>query len=228
MNRIFFTCLCIGFCVMIATAQDSFVVDYCNDGGPISDQGGWWYTYDDSENGGNSVVQPPPGRFMMSKPGFQDKGYAARMSGTVGNKLGWDFVAIGVNLTVATSCPNAKPVDLRAFTKLQFKMKGTLSGGRLVVSLPFTENRCESGAKSPPSLTNWADYEVALNKKVKSDWTTVTLDLRNDFHQPKWAKQDAIVPIEKVLENMKNLNFQFSSPDGDSVEIWLDDMVFTK
>jgi hypothetical protein len=107
-------------------------------------------------------------------------------------------------------------------------MKGSLSGGRLIVSLPFTENRCESGANSPPSLTEWADYEVALTKKLKSDWTTVTLDLRNDFRQPKWAKQNDIVPIEKVLENLKNLNFQFSSPDGDSVEIWLDDVVFTK
>jgi hypothetical protein len=150
------------------------------------------------------------------------------MSGTVGNKLGWDFVGMGVSLTGACQCPGAKPVDLRDYAKLQFKMKGSLSGGRLIVSLPFTENRCESGANSPPSLTEWADYEVALTKKLKSDWTTVTLDLRNDFRQPKWAKQNDIVPIEKVLENLKNLNFQFSSPDGDSVEIWLDDVVFTK
>ena len=213
---------------MTASAQGSFVVDSCNDGGPISDQGGWWYTYDDSENGGNSVVLPPNGKFMMSKPGYQNKGYAARMSGTVGNKLGWDYDAIGVTLTAAGGCPNAKPTDLREYTKFQFKMKGTLSGGRLIVSLPFTQNRCESGANSPSSLTEWADYEVALTKKVKPDWTTVTLDLRNDFHQPKWAKQNDIAPIEKVLENLKNLNFQFSSPDGDSVEIWLDDVVFTK
>jgi hypothetical protein len=228
MNRVISTLLCIALCVMTAASQSSFVVDSCNDGDSRSAQGGWWYTYNDSDNGGNSLVFPVVHNFMMSKPGYGGKGFAAMMKGTVGNKLGWDFIGLGVNLTKSSGCPEVKPVNLKEFNKFQFKMKGTLSGGRLIINLPYTENKCQSGLDYPLSLTEWADYEAALTSKVKPDWTTVTLDLRKDFKQPKWAKQNAIVPIDKVLENVKNLNFQFSSPDGDSVEIWIDDVEFVK
>jgi hypothetical protein len=94
--------------------------------------------------------------------------------------------------------------------------------------LPYTENKCKEGEDSPASLTEWADYEAPLTARLKPDWTTVEIDLRKDFHQPRWTKQSAVVRIEKVLENIKNLNFHYSSPDGDSIDLWVDDIEFTK
>lgn len=228
MKSIAASLISIVFCVTAITAQESFIIDNCEDGNTQSFSGGWWYTYNDSINGGNSVVFPLPGKFQMSKSGYGNKGYAVRMKGTAGDKLGWDFFGVGVTLASTCSCPDSKPVDLREYANIQFKMKGKFSGGRLIIMLPYTENRCQSGLDRQETLTEWADYETALTGKIKPYWVTISLNLRKDFHQPKWVKQNSIVPIEKVLENCKNLNFQFSSPDGDSVDIWIDEIVFTK
>lgn len=228
MNSIAAIMVSVFYCATVLTAQESFFIDNCDDGNAQSASGGWWYTYNDSENGGNSVVLPSPGRFSMSNPGYGNTGYAAKMNGVAGSKLGWDYVGIGVTISSASNCPVSKPVDLREYTNLQFEMKGTISGGRLIIMLPYTENRCDSVSGYQSSLTEWADYEAPLTGKIKSDWVKINLNLRKDFHQPKWAKQNAIVPIETVLQNCKNLNFQYSSPDGDSIAVWIDDITFTK
>ncbi|MCE5299942.1 MAG: hypothetical protein LLG37_03585 [Spirochaetia bacterium] len=202
-------------------AADKLVIDDCDDGDAQGLAGGWWYAYNDSQSGGNSTVTPGPGKFEMAK---QSKGYAAQLKGTVGNKLGWDFIGMGVTLTKEAGCPTAKPVDVSKYTTLTFKMKGTFTGGRLVVRLPYTENKCAEGSYEQKTLTEWADYEVAINSKLSKDWVTVRLDLRKDFKQPKWAKKN--VDIETVLKNLKNLDFHFSSPDGDSIDVTIDEIAF--
>lgn len=226
MNRICVVSLIFSFCIAVSAGESPLVVDYCDDGNHQSALGGWWYTYDDSESGGNSVVLPKPNSFKMTGPGFGKKGYAAQMIVKVGDKLGWDFAGLGFTLTMNSGCPEAVSMDLREYTKIQFKMKGTLSGGRLIMNLPFTEKCMDMN--TPVSLTEWADYEANLTGKLKPDWTTVTLDLRKDFHQPKWAKQNAIIQIDKVLQNAKHMNLHFSSPDGDSIEVWIDEIEFVK
>ncbi len=210
----------------LALAAEPFLVDDFEDGNVQTAQGGWWYTYNDAESGGNSEVWPVPGKFELSTPGAENKGFAARMKGTAGNKLGWDFVGIGATLKFDSGCPSAKPVNLKNYTALQFKIKGKVSGGRLIARLPYMANTCKQGANGPETLTEWADYECGITSKVSADWTTVKLDLRKDFQQPKWTKKENIVPIEKVLENMHNVQFHFSSPDGDTIDIWLDDIQF--
>lgn len=219
---------CFTFCFTGIKAQESFLVDNCDDGNAQAICGGWWYTYNDSANGGNSVVSPVPGRFSMEKPGFNNRGQAAHLKGIAGDKLGWDFVGMGVTLSQMSSCPASQPVNLKGYTNIKFKMKGKVSGGRLIIMLPYTKNQCEQGSDFQATLTEWADYEAALTSKLKPDWVEITLNLRKDFHQPKWAKKNAIVPVEKVLENSKNFNFQYSSPDGDSIDLWIDDLMFTK
>jgi hypothetical protein len=228
MNGKIKTLLCIVFLATGISAQRSFVMDDCEDGDPRSIRGGWWYTYDDKGTGGNSYVTPPPYGFKMSGPGCGTTGYAAHMKGTAGDKLGWDYIGMGVNIADTCACPAAKPVDMKEYTKIRFKMKGSVSGGRLTMLFPYTENKCKSSADSPASLTEWADYEAPLTAKLTPDWTVVELDLRKDFRQPRWAKQTAIVPMVKVLENLKNVNFHFQSPDGDSIDLWVDDVEFVK
>jgi hypothetical protein len=214
-------------------AQDVFIVDNADDGDGRSVKGGWWYTYNDNVQGGNSFVVPPVNGFRMSGPGYGEQGYgeqgyAVHMKGSAGDKLGWDYVGVGVTLTEESGCPKAVPLDLRSFSKIRFMMKGSVSGGRLTMILTYTENGCKDGSNAAATLIGWADYEAPLTSKLKPEWTQVQLDLRKDFHQPKWAKKANIVSIEKVLENMKNINFHFSSPDGDSVDLWVDNIEFVK
>ncbi|PKL90489.1 MAG: hypothetical protein CVV21_12535 [Candidatus Goldiibacteriota bacterium HGW-Goldbacteria-1] len=207
-------------------AAEPFIVDDFEDGNVQTVKGGWWYTYNDANAGGNSEVWPAQGKFELSKPGADGKGYAARMKGTAGNKLGWDFVGMGATLSLNSGCPTAEPVDLKMYTTLQFKIKGNVSGGRLTVVIPYTAGTCEQGSDGPKSLTDWADYECGITSKVSEGWTTVKLDLRKDFKQPKWVKKENVAAIDKVLENAHNISFHFSSPDGDNMDIWVDDIQF--
>jgi len=216
------------FLLAIATETQSFIVDNCDDGDTRSMMGGWWYTYNDNNRGGNSFVLPPLHGFKMSGPGYGNKGYCAHIKGTAGDRLGWDYLGIGVNISDSSDCPNPKGVDISDYTTIRFKMKGSLSGGRLTMVLPYTESKCIDGSNSPVTLTEWADYEAPLTAKVNQEWVTVELHLRKDFHQPRWAKKSAVVSIEKVLENLKNINFHYSSPDGDSIDLWIDDIEFIK
>src|ERR1035437_1988466 len=205
---------------LVFAAAEKFVVDDFTGGKAQASSGGWWYTYNDVNTGGNSEVTPAPDKFVMAKSVNK---FAARMQGKVGNKLGWDYVGLGVTLGENCGCPGkAEPVDLSKFTTLTLRIKGTISGGRLIVNLPYSDSKCENNKTN--TLTEWADYEMALNTKLTKDWTTVKIDLRNDFKQPKWAK--TIVPIEKVLQNAHNINFHFSSPDGDTVDFQVDTIEF--
>jgi opacity protein-like surface antigen len=194
----------------MAMAADKMLVEDGTAKGAQASGGGWWYVYNDSASGGNSEVTPAPDKFEFTKDG-------ARMQGKTGNKLGWDFVGMGVTLGKDCGCPGgAVPVDISKFTTLVIKIKGAITGGRLAVSIPYSANKCE-GDKITKSLTEWADYETAINKDLSKDFKTVKIDLRKDLKQPKWAKN--IVSIEDVLKNAHNVDFHFSSPDGDTADI---------
>ncbi len=212
---------------IFALASDSFIIDDFSTGTNQSSAGAWWYTYDDSSSQGNSVVWPKPQNFEMSSPGSSGKGFAARMKGTAGNKLGFDYVGMGVGISKDTICPINKPMDISSYKYLQFKAKGSLTGGRLTVILPYMLTECKDGKWSGnKTLTDWADYEAAISSKLKNDWTTIKLDLRKDFKQPKWAKTQ--VDIEKVLKAASSISFHFTSADGDSVDLWIDDLRLVK
>ncbi len=205
----------------VIMAAGKFVVEDGSTGKNPATCGGWWYVYNDAGSGGNSEVTPAPDKFEMTKDGGV---YAAKMKGKAGNKLGWDFIGMGVTLGPDAGCPGAsKPVDLSRYTTLSFRIKGDLSGGRLVVILPYSTNKCEEG-KGVQTLTEWADYEVGISPKVTKDWTTVKLELRKDFKQPKWAKKK--VSIDDVLKNAHNINWHFSSPDGDTIEVAVTNVEF--
>jgi hypothetical protein len=205
---------------LIAFGAEKFVVEDGSSGGNQATCGGWWYTYNDASTGGNSAVTPEPGKFMKAKDGGV---YSAKMKGRAGNKLGWDYVGMGVTLGSQSGCPgDAAPVNLTKYSTLTFKIKGSLSGGRLTIIIPYTANRCDEISNDTKTLTNWADYETAVQAKLSKDWTMVKLYLRKDFKQPRWAKK--MVPVEDVLRNAHVINWHFSSPDGDTVDIAVTDV----
>ena len=206
--------------VLVLASEQKFVVDDFTGGKAESSIGGWWYIYNDASSGGNSEVTPAPNKFEMVK---LKNTYVASMQGKTGNKLGWDFVGMGVTLGMNCGCPGkAEPVDLSKFTNLTLKIRGSITGGRITVILPYSDNKCVDEKTS--TLTDWADYEVALNSKLSKEWTIVKLNLKNDFKQAKWAK--TIVPIEKVLENAHSIDFHFTSSDGDKVDFQVGSIEF--
>lgn len=217
MKKILFAALAVLMsAVFVMAAAEKLAVDDFTSGKNPSSLGGWWYIYNDTATGGNSEVTPAPDKFVMVK---SDKKYAAKMQGKTGNKLGWDYIGMGVTLGPNCGCPGkAEPVDLSKYTILTLRVKGSISGGRLTIVLPYSDNKCVD--EKSATLTEWADYEAVLNTKLSKDWTTVKIDLKKDFKQPRWAKN--IVPIEKVLQNAHNINFHFVSPDGDTVDFQVD------
>lgn len=222
MKKTIVTAIAVLFLAVIVCAAGKLVIEDGTTGKNQATCGGWWYTYNDTEIGGNSEVWPVPQKFEKTKEGA---GFVARMKGKTGNKLGWDFIGMGVTLSEKSGCPGgAVPVDLTKYRILSFKIKGEISGGRLTVIIPHLENKCEEGKYGSNTLTDWADYEVGISPKVTKEWTTVKIDLRKDLKQPKWAKKT--VAIEDVLKNAHNINWHFSSPDGDAIDISIKDIEF--
>ncbi len=222
MKRIIVMIMAVLAFAVILGAAAKFVIEDGTTGKNQATCGGWWYTYNDNETGGNSEVWPEPQKFEKSKDGA---GFVVRMKGKTGNKLGWDFIGMGVTLSEDSGCPGkATHVDLTKYTTLSFKIKGEISGGRFTVIIPHVESKCEEGKYGSKTLTDWADYEIGISPKVTKDWTTVKIELRKDLKQPKWAKK--IVSIEEVLKNAHNINWHFSSPDGDTIDVSIKDVEF--
>ena len=205
-----------------AFAADKMVIDTFSDGDQRSEAGGWWYTYDDARLGGNSQCAPSPGGFTPTQ-GTDSQGWAARLTGLTGTKLGWDFFGMGVTLTEDSGCPTANPVDISAYSTLEFKIKGSASAGRLTVALIYSDNTCQGNL--PNTKTAWADYQAAVTADLSATWTTVKLDLRNDFAQPFWTKAEHVVSIEEVLRQAHVIQWHFSSADGDTLDLWIDDIM---
>ncbi|MBN2716675.1 MAG: CIA30 family protein [Deltaproteobacteria bacterium] len=195
-------------------------IDSFSDGNNASEQGGWWYVYDDARLGGNTEVTPL-GPLNPTKCGDK-QGFAAHVEGTTGNKLGWDYFGFGVTLASDSGCPGGQKVDISGYSTLEFKMKGDASGGRLTVTLLHTSDKCEGLV--PETLTHWADYEASVTSELTGQWTTVRLNLRNDFSQPKWAKPEDKVSIEAVLKQASQIQWHYSSADGDNLSVWIDDI----
>ena len=207
-------------CSAGASAGDKLHIDSFADGNNVSEQGGWWYVYNDARLGGNTEVTPL-GTLTPTKSN-DSQGYAAHVEGTTGNQLGWDYFGFGVTLTANSGCPSQQKVDISKYTTLEFKMKGDASGGRLTVTLLYTGDTCEGYI--PETLTHWADYEASVTSDLSSEWQTVRLNLRADFAQPYWAKPEDKVSIEDVLKNASQLQWHFSSADGDTLNVWVDDI----
>jgi hypothetical protein len=205
----------------VAGAGERLNIDSFDHPDNKTELGGWWYVYDDARVGGNSTVSPAVDHFTPAKSS-DGQGYAAHLQGKCGNKLGWDFFGMGFTIMSDSGCPVSSPIDLSGYGTLEFKIKGEVSAGRLSVVIPYTDNSCENNV--PETLTAWADYQVGITANISDTWTTVRLDLRKDFSQPTWTKPEHAVSIEQVLSHAHVIQWHFSSADGDTVDVWIDDI----
>jgi len=208
-----------------------FVIDNMDDGDKFNKNGGIWSTYSDRHQGGDSVVWPMEhgyGReeFVMSSPGFGNKGWAVRVTGRTGYKMGFNYNYLGVvvRFNSKSYCPECKGTNIRKYNGIRFKIKGNLQQGQLFFILPHESEKCVSERLTCDSLTDYADYEKDITTYVTNDWQTVMIDFRKDLSQPFWVKKEKIVNIEKVLETVHLFKWQYKNGNGQVMEIWLDDV----
>lgn len=206
-------------------------VDYNNEEGKVNDLGGIWCTYNDSYEGGNSVVWPPASTkgensFVKSAPGSEGRGYAIRITGVAGTKLGWDFIGVNTFLSPHATCPECAGIDLTRFTGVKFKIKGKVETGEVKFVLPHEARAVDNTRGICRTLTGYADYEADITKFITPEWKQVKLIFRKDFKQPPWAKPQDQVNIEKVLSDANLIKWQYSKGNGHRVDIWIDKLEF--
>jgi len=213
------------------TMATYYVVDNMDKGNNFNKNGGVWSTYSDEQEGGNSMVWPPPASvtgndFIMSKPGFAGEKYAVRVTGVTGTKLGLNYNYFGVvnRFSSDSSCPKCIGVNIEKYNGIMFRIKGKITSGKLYFILPYEGSDCLPERLTCKSLTNYADYEKDITEEVKADWTMVVIDFRKDLIQPYWTPNNAVVPIDKVLENVHLFKWQFKNGDGQVVDFWIDNV----
>jgi hypothetical protein len=219
--------------VMAVAGTTVYVVDNFDNGSRFNKHGGIWSTYSDAQEGGNSAVWPAaPGRdndegFVMSQPGSFGTGYAARVTGYTGAALGlnYNYLGVLVRFDALSSCPTCKGSDIKKYSGIKFSVKGSLEGGRLSFILPYESSECVPARKTCKSMTDYADYEADISDRVTPEWTTVTINFREDLKQPQWAPKGDIFPVEEVLGSVRLFKWQYKNGNGRVMALWIDDLV---
>jgi hypothetical protein len=228
-HRYIFAAAVVAVCAFSAVTY--YVVDNMESGTRFNKRGGVWSTYSDKQQGGDSAVWPPeyrqPGEgFVMSAPGYGGTGYAVRITGTTGPKLGFNYNYLGVvaRFTNKSSCPTCEGTDIKKYNGIRFKVKGSLAGGTVSFILPCESNKCIMDRKTCESLTDYADYEKDITASIGQDWNTVQIVFRDDLKQPRWAGRRLSVPIGTVLGNVHLFKWQYKNGNGAIMDLWINDV----
>jgi hypothetical protein len=222
------------YAVVLAIAAVSsymMIIDYNNTDTKFNELGGVWCTYDDHYQGGDSTVWPPASvkgenNFVKSSPGSSGKGYAIRITGTAGTKLGWDYIGVNTFLSPRSTCPECVGIDLSRFTGIKFKIKGRVEAGKVVFIFPHEAHVIDKSRGICKSLTSYADYEADITKYITPNWKKVKINFRKDLKQPDWAKPENRYDIEKVLSDANLIKWQYENGGGHKVDIWIDKLEF--
>jgi hypothetical protein len=197
---------------------------------PVNNLGGVWSTYDDSGNGGNSKVWPPASTncenlFVKSSPGYNNKRYAIRITGTAGTGTGKNYFGVNTFLSERAACPHCVGIDISKFTGIKFKIKGSVPSGELVFIIPHESREVDVSRNICRTLTNYADYECDITGRITADWKTVSINFRKDLKQPANAKPEELAGIEKVLADANAIKWHYRNASGGGrIDIWLDDL----
>jgi endo-1,4-beta-xylanase len=213
--------------------QETRLEDDCEDGDSKTLLGGDWFVYDDHAGGGQSqLLWPPGGDFAMSAPGYGERGYAARMQGTTGTVLGWDYLALGFSLAPNSWCPSPMPpkVPLSHYDGIRFMAKGSAEGGPVWLIIHHQKdgpaNNCKNGGSD--TLTHWSDYQFDIAPLLTADWSEITVDFRRDLRQPSTTLGINQVDIETVLAHAKEVHWEFQTAAGGDVDLSVDNVELYK
>jgi hypothetical protein len=216
---------------VVAAAAYYMRIDYNYTNSSVNELGGVWCTYNDSWQGGNSVVWPPASKngensFVKSSPGCTGKGYAVRITGTAGTKLGDDYIGVTTFLSPHSTCPECVGIDLSKFSGIEFMIKGSVTAGNVIFMLPHESRRIDASRGICRSLTSYADYGADITKYITPRWKKVKIDFRKDLRQPAGTKPEYLVSIEDVLSDANIIKWQYMNGNGRRVDIWIDRLEF--
>lgn len=216
------------FAIAVATY---YVIDNMDEGNRFNNNGGVWSTYCDAQEGGNSEIWPPAGsasanEFEMTEPGYGGTGYAVKITGKTGDKMGLNYNYLGVvnRFSADSACPDCRGTNIKKFTGISFKLKGRITSGNLIFAIPHESNECVMERLTCRSLTGYADYEKDITADVGEKWKTVFIDFRKGLSQPYWTSSAAKTDINKVLENVHLFKWQYKNGTGEEIELWIDDV----
>jgi len=217
--------------VAVISMMTFFVVDNMDDGDKFNRNGGIWSTYSDRLENGDSVIWPPEHAesqkgFTMSAPGYGGKGYAVRITGRTGVKMGhnYNYMGVVVRFDADSMCPECRGVDIKKYSGIMFKIKGDLKQGRLSFILPHESEECIRERMTCKSLTGYADYEYDITNMVAGQWKTVVIDFRKDLKQPFWVKEEHRFEIDDVLSSVHLFKWQYKNGNGELMDVWIDDL----
>jgi hypothetical protein len=215
----------------VAAAAYYMRIDYNYTSSSVNELGGVWCTYNDSWQGGNSVVWPPASNsgensFVKSSPGCTGKGYAIRITGTAGTKLGDDYIGVTAFLSPHSTCPECVGIDLSKFSGIEFMIKGSVTAGNVVFMLPHESRQIDASRGICRSLTSYADYGTDITKYITPRWKKVKINFRKDLRQPAGTKPEYLVSIEDVLSDANIIKWQYMNGNGHRVDIWIDRLDF--
>jgi|DewCreStandDraft_4_1066084.scaffolds.fasta_scaffold03311_8 hypothetical protein len=229
-QSLFFKLVPIGVFIIVTAAINIYMrIDYNNKRTSINELGGIWCTYDDHYNGGTSIVWPPASKkgennFIKSAPGYNNKGYAVRITGVTGTKFGWDFIGVNTFLSPRSTCPECVGIDLSRFKGIKFKTKGVVEAGEVKFILPYEARAVDNSRGICKNLTGYGDYEADITKYISPQWKEVKIIFRKDLKQPLWVSKEKRIDIERVLSDAKLFKWQYSKGEGHKIDLWIDDI----
>jgi hypothetical protein len=195
------------------------------------DLGTLWCTCSDTKENGISDVWPPPStlvqnNFIKSSPGYGEKGYAIRFKGRAGKKD--KTGTIGVSALLGPPCrgPDCTGVNIKSYKKIRFKIKGNLTGGKLVLLIARGDSSVPPQVSACITPSTPIAVEANLTNYVGPKWRTVTLNLRNDFNMKANGDRTKETNPDNVLANARLVKWYVRDGRGDKVDIWIDELEF--
>jgi endo-1,4-beta-D-glucanase Y len=209
-------------------ALTDFLLDDCTDDNNANNLGGYWYTFDDaSTTVTHSYVWPmsdkwgvvhavPTYAFVMSAPGNGGTGYAAQMTGTTTNDLGYDFIGMGTNL----SEPKA-PMQLNCCGGIRFYAKsdtpGVMSTFRVKIGAGGAYTCGDGGDMYGKVITvtgTWQLFDIPFASMTAEGWGAAQCP-----PQPSLAQ---------ALAKADSIQFQSTAQSKAGIDLWVDDLYLTK
>ncbi len=166
--------------------------------------GGYWYTYNDAA----STVWPSTasGPFVMSSPGFSTGAdCAALMTGSVAAAGG--YIGMGTQLNGKAGSPTYQTTDISGAIGIRFETKG--DGATYEIKIPYTNS-------SGTELDGYDSYAYTFT--APAGWTLITIPFTS-FKQAGWGTAE---PLNTVLQNAKEVQFQTTAAPQASVTLWID------
>lgn len=172
--------------------------------------GGKFLTYDDRYcTGGTSQVWPPAftgNAFIMSSPGHNGTGYAARITGNVTSGCSSGYIKLSTQL-VAQSTGNCPPFDASSYMGIRFWCKGNIGTGK--VFFPYVNSSCtvedsyNNAYATINVTTNWAQIVIPFSSIIQGG-----------------------AAISTVLQNLTEIQWSTVTVPLSGVDLWVDQIEF--